>query len=202
MLNVQITGVVKDEPIVVKKYEDSTVYEFILDCKRDESITDSICVNYSISNKDIHKGDRLFIEGEMRTVNTSMNWRDEKTYLFAKKIVPANEDEFWVERTTASGEKFKANFNSIDCQTASLVTDVRTNSESSANMVVTTYRLNGKRDNFYCMLWGKLARIARAFAKGDELEIKGKLNGSAEYDSKGVIHTKTIIALYYVSRKG
>lgn len=201
MFDLQIVGSVKEEPKLVRQYENSTVRELLLESIREEGVTDVICVDYA-SNQEFHEGDKVYIEGELRTVNTTNDRRDEKTYLFAKRIMPVNDDEFFIEKTNSAGVKYKANLNTATCGTAELIKDVVVKSEQSASMVVTTYRINGKRDNFYCMLWGKLVRIARSFSKGDEFELKGKVNGNAYYDAEGNIHTKLVLALYYVSRKG
>lgn len=186
MFSIKLTGKISTE---VK--ETGFGYEFIVDSIRNKDRVDRVLVN-TVDSPNFNKGDYVLVEGAIRT------HRQEgmtKTFVLGKATRVSEAEALAYNKAVG----YNTSINVVTSTNAIVIADVRKPSPPERNyagVVLTSYYINGKRDNVYGRAYTKLSDVALSLDKHDVITLEGRFN--CAIDDMG--RTSAHIMLYYISR--
>lgn len=190
MFNIKLTGKISTD---VK--ETCHGYEFIVDSIRNKARVDRVLVS-TAEKPDCTKGDYVLVEGAIRTHRFEDSSLGTKTFVLGKATRVSEEDAL-VDNDAVG---YKTNINVVTSSNAIVIADVRNMCPPERNyvgVVLTSYYINGKRDNVYGRVYTKLADVALSLDKHDIITFEGRFNCMIDEDTG---RTSAHIMLYYISK--
>lgn len=187
MFNIKLTGKVSS---TIKNT--GFGYEFIVDSMRNKNRVDRVLVN-TVDKPNLNVGDYVLVDGAIRTHKYDGTT---KTFVLGT-ATRVSEDEALIYNQAVG---YKTSINVVKSNNAIVIADVRKPCPPERNytgIVLTSYYINGKRDNVYGRVYTKLADIALSLGKNDVITIEGRFNCMVNEETGT---TSAHIMIYYISK--
>ena len=189
MFNIKLTGKVSS---TIKDI--GFGYAFIVDSMRNKNRVDRVLVNtVALDKPNLNVGDYVSVEGAIRTRKLGGTT---KTFVLGT-VTRVSEDEALVYNQAVG---YKTSINVVKSNNAIIIADVRKPCPPERNytgIVLTSYYINGMRDNVYGRVYTKLADIALSLGKNDVITIEGRFNCMVNEETGT---TSAHIMIYYISK--
>ena len=159
-------------------------YSFEVAVKRDSGVEDVLPVNVSqLLTEKITVGDKLKLEGQIRTYNKSVNGKNKlMKVFFGQELKDYEEETNQIELTGYFCKK-------PTHRTTPLGRDI-------CDVLLAVNRERGKSDYIPCIIWGRTAAHIGTLDTGVKVSVKGRFQ-SREYEKKNTDGTGTYKMIAY-----
>lgn len=163
---IKVSGKVVDEPKFTHTIQNEKFFQFKLAVKRLSGTVDllPICISEYLIDERFYYGDKIAIEGQIRSYDTYENDKHHVvTVVFAKNVLPysGNEDTNTVK---------------LDCYLGKEPAYRRTPlGREICDLLVAVNRPYGRCDYIHCITWSRSAKFASTLKAGTHLELEGRL---------------------------
>lgn len=173
--SVVLVGVIESTPKFSHSVFRENFYIFSLKVKRISGVCDILPILVSDRMFDVHLlelGDRVHIEGELRSYNQKLTNKNTKLILeiFVMDIYKTEEDD-----------ANEAYFQGYLCKAPTH--RFTPSGREISDLLIATNRVCGKSDYIPMVAWGRIAKYAKEYQVGDFVQITGRIQ-SREYTKK------------------